>query len=169
MNPLRWSGYAAPLTAAEGIRNAVSKEGKERPVKIESKSGHKVGPLASQRAIEFLTSLSMTPADRASYSAQVKIESKSGRKLGPLASQRAIELLTSLSMTPADRIAWATERAKKRLPAFKLAAQKALSTDTALHAHYGARADGFYLRFLQFNEVFPLTGDPDAEVPCRGG
>jgi hypothetical protein len=99
----------------------------------------------------------------------VKIESKSGRKLGPLASQRAIELLTSLSMTPADRIAWATERAKKRLPAFKLAAQKALSTDTALHAHYGARADGFYLRFLQFNEVFPLTGDPDAEVPCRGG
>jgi hypothetical protein len=23
-----------------------------------------------------------------------------------------------------------------------------------LHAHFGSRSDGFYLRFLQFNEVY---------------
>ena len=99
-------------------------------------------------------------------SRNVNVEVDDGTKLDSITIAAAIQRLQQplpSSMTPEERRARASAAAAARLPAFKQAVVAALQEESAaLATSYSTRPDGFYLRFLLFNEVFHHGGKPEA-------
>tara|TARA_B110001452_G_scaffold258533_1_gene253876 strand:- start:534 stop:1106 length:573 start_codon:yes stop_codon:yes gene_type:complete len=94
---------------------------------------------------------------------QVLLEGGGG-SLGPLSRDEAVGKLMATTATPEEKRARAFAAAQSRLPAFKQSAVAALQEEgPQLVKHYGSRSDGFYLRFLLFNEAF-FDGAPKPEM-----
>ena len=99
----------------------------------------------------------------ADVSREVLLEGGGG-KLGPLSRDEAVGKLMAMTATPEEKRARAFAAAQARLSAFKQSAVVALQEESPeLAKHYGNRSDGFYLRFLLFDETF-FDGAPKPEM-----
>lgn len=90
----------------------------------------------------------------------VKLEDAGGTKFGPSSVAQAVAQMRG---GEAARREAADHAAHHRLGDFKREVLAALANEPALMRHYGARPDGFYLRFLVFNEQF-YKGTKPAEA-----
>ena len=99
---------------------------------------------------------------------KVTVEVKGGPTIGTVtvaSAIRQLQLPMPSSMTSEERMARAVAAATVRLPAFKQEAVAALRAESdVLATNYGSRPDGFYHRFLVFNEAFHHGGSPEAAL-----